>query len=88
MTEDPGTKVTSHSYILDTKKLLENLKIFIILLRLCVHMWVLHLNVSAPGVRSFGFLWRSYGWILGLALVLCKNSILSHLSSPHINAFE
>lgn len=29
----------------------------------------------------------SYGWILGLALVLCKNSILSYLSSPLINVF-
>lgn len=53
MTEDPRTKVMSHSYILDTKKLLENLKIFIIVLKLCVHMWVLHLNVSAPGGQKF-----------------------------------
>lgn len=69
MTEDPGTKVTSRSYILDTKKLLENLKTFIILLRLCVHMWVLHLNVSAPGGQKFPIpleeLWVDSGTCFG-----------------------
>lgn len=32
----------THSYILDTKKLLENSKIFIIVLKLCVHVSLAH----------------------------------------------
>lgn len=43
----------SHSDILDTKKLLENLKIFIIVLKLCVRMWVLHVNVGAPEAQKY-----------------------------------